>query len=87
LRGGGGSDIFVFEADDVYTGNKHILMRDFTLGVVGDDGAAEQLDVLGLSKFLVGATEAAIDDYLNIESNSYGRVDVIHVYQNCIAVD
>jgi hypothetical protein len=87
LRGGNGSDTFVFEADDVYTGSKHILMRDFKLGVVGDDGASEQSDVLDLSDFLIGATEVTIDNYLNIEFNSYGRVDVIHVYQNSIAVD
>ncbi|EGG93714.1 hypothetical protein IMCC1989_846 [gamma proteobacterium IMCC1989] len=35
----------------------------------------------------MGATNATIEDYLNISFNDYGTVDRIHVYQNGIVAD
>jgi hypothetical protein len=75
LRGNGGNDTFKFESDDVYT-NHLIRMRDF------EYGTGAEADILDLSDILVGATAANIDNYINIQFNSFGFTDTLEIYVN-----
>lgn len=77
IRGGGGSDRLVLDADDAYVAdsandkNGHLRIRDF---VIDDTESNDQADILDVGAFLSqsGLDATNIGNYLHVVSGVYG---------------